>query len=209
LTIAWGNPLALLTLKTSGPIARSTDQGATWTDVLNPGVQLSAVQFAPSDDNLAYVGADNGRMWISANSGVTWNELDTSALPNARVQSIAVHWSTPRRLYVAFAGTGIRHLWRGDVDAAGNVIWFDVSGLLPAVSLPDLPLTGLALHPILEETIFVSTMLGVLRSTDGGDSWAPFDEGLPNVFVSDLDMRRNDRSLWASTMGRGIFRRYV
>jgi hypothetical protein len=54
-----------------------------------------------------------------------------------------------------------------------------------------------------------STLLGVLRSTDGGDSWAPFDEGLPNAFVSDLDMRSADRSLFASTMGRGIYRRYV
>ena len=52
-------------------------------------------------------------------------------------------------------------------------------------------------------------MLGVLRSVDGGDSWAPFDEGLPNAFVSDLDMRALDASLFASTMGRGMYRRFL
>ncbi len=209
LAIGWNNSNFLLALKQSGIVSRSTNGGNSWTDVLTPGVILTAVKFSFLTDAIAYVGSNNGRIWITTNNGINWNELDTTALPNARVQSIAVDWNHPRRLYAAFAGTGIRHLWRGEVDVANNVNWFDVSGVLPAVSLPDLPLTGIALHPWWEETIFVSTMLGVLRSTDGGDSWAPFDEGLPNAFVSDLDMRRRDRSLWVSTMGRGIYRRYV
>src|SRR4029453_50891 len=142
--------------------------------------------------------------------GTSWTELDTSVLPTAQIQSLVVAPTDPHRLYVAFAGTGIRHLFRGDLDAAGvNVAWFDVSGAMPAVSLPDLPLTGLALHPTLDEVIYVSTLLGVLRSVDGGDSWAPFDDGLPNAFISDLDIRTYDRSLWSSTMGRGIYRRYI
>ena len=209
LTISRGNHNLLLVIKTSGIVSRSTNGGTTWTDVLTPGASLSAITFAPSDDHHAYVGSTGGRVWHSADRGVTWTELDTTALPNAKIQTIAVDWTDPDRLYVAFAGSGIRHLFRGDLDVAGNVAWFDVSGVLPAVSLPDLPLTGLALHPVHDEVIYVSTLLGVLRSADGGDSWAPFDEGLANVFVSDLDMRASDRSLFASTMGRGIYRRYV
>jgi photosystem II stability/assembly factor-like uncharacterized protein len=209
LTISRSNSNLLLALKTTGAVSRSTNGGTTWTDVLNPGVSFSAVQFAPSDDHHAFVGSTSGRVWHSSDRGVNWTELDTTALPNAKIQSLVADWANPRRVYVAFAGTGIHHLFRGDVDAVGNVTWFDVSGVLPAVSLPDLPLTGLALHPVQDEVMYVSTLLGVLRSTDGGDSWAPFDEGLPNAFVSDLDMRSADRSLFASTMGRGIYRRYV
>jgi photosystem II stability/assembly factor-like uncharacterized protein len=209
LAIGWNNSNFLLALKQGGVVSRSTNGGNSWTDVLSPGVGLTAVRFSYLTDAIAYVGSTNGRIWITTDNGINWHELDTTTLPNARIQSIAVDWHHPRRLYAAFAGSGIRHLWRGEVDVANNVNWFDVSGVLPAVSLPDLPLTGLALHPSWEETLFVSTMLGVLRSTDGGDSWAPFDEGLPNAFVSDLDMRRRDNTLWASTMGRGIYRRYV
>jgi hypothetical protein len=209
LTISRANQNLLLVIKTTGVVSRSTNGGTTWTDVLTPGASLSAITFAPSDDHHAYVGSTFGRVWHSANRGLNWIELDTTTLPNAKIQSIAVDWTDPRRLYVALAGTGIRHLFRGDLDGAGAVAWFDVSGVLPAVSLPDLPLTGLALHPVHEEVLYVSTLLGVLRSADGGDSWAPFDEGLPNAFVSDLDMRVTDRSLFASTMGRGIYRRYV
>jgi photosystem II stability/assembly factor-like uncharacterized protein len=209
LAIARGNPNLLLALKAGGVVSRSTDGGATWADSPAVGTTLTAVQFAPTDDNTAYAGSATGRIWHSTDGGATWTELDTTALPDAQIQTLAVDWTNPSRLYVAFAGSGIRHLHRGDLTPAGNPTWFDVSGVLPAVSLPDLPLTGLALHPTLDEVLYVSTLLGVLRSTDGGDSWAPFDDGLPNAFVSDLDMRASGRTLYASTMGRGIYRRRV
>ena len=106
----------------------------------------------------------------------------------------------------------MRHLWRGDIGATANAVtWTDVSGRIAAASLPDLAITGLALHPTLDETIYVSNILGVYRSIDGGESWAPFDEGIPNSFVSDLDLRPRGlgAQLHASTMGRGIYRRGV
>jgi photosystem II stability/assembly factor-like uncharacterized protein len=214
----YGEPLAigrtntnlLLAIANGTSISRSTNGGNSWTSVLSPGgVSFTSVRFAPSNDQTAYAGTGDGRIWHSTNSGTSWTELDTTALPDAQIQSLAVAPTDPNRVYVAFAGTGIRHLFRGDLDAAGNATWFDVGGALPAVSLPDLPLTGLALHPTQDEVIYVSTLLGVLRSVDGGDSWAPFDDGLPNAFVSDVDIRTYDRSLWASTMGRGIYRRYI
>jgi photosystem II stability/assembly factor-like uncharacterized protein len=214
----YGEPLAigrtnanlLLAIEAGTSIVRSTNAGSSWTTVLSPaGPSFTSVRLAPSNDQEAYAGTADGRIWHSMDSGTTWTELDTTALPNAQIQSLSVAPTDPRRVFVAFAGTGVRHLFRGDLDAVGNATWFDVSGAVPALSLPDLPLTGLALHPTQEEVVYVSTLFGVLRSVDGGDSWAPFDEGLPNAFVSDLDIRFHDRSLWASTLGRGIYRRYV
>jgi photosystem II stability/assembly factor-like uncharacterized protein len=210
LAIARANTNLLLAIANGSSISRSTNGGTSWTSVLNPaGPSFTSVRFAPSNDQEAYAGTADGRIWHSSNSGTAWTELNTAALPNGQIQSLAVAQTDPRRVYVAFAGTGVRHLFRGDLDAGGNVTWFDVSGVMPALSLPDLPLTGLALHPTQDEVIYVSTLFGVLRSVDGGDSWAAFDEGLPNAFVSDLDVRSRDRTLWASTLGRGIYRRYV
>jgi photosystem II stability/assembly factor-like uncharacterized protein len=214
----YGEPLAigrtnanlLLAITNGTSISRSTNAGSSWTNVLSPGgPSFTSVRFAPSNDQKAYAGTGDGRVWHSTDSGTSWSELDTTTLPSGQIQSLAVTPTDPHRVYVAFAGTGVRHLFRGDLDGAGNVTWFDVSGAVPALSLPDLPLTGLALHPTFDEVIYVSTLFGVLRSINGGDSWAPFDEGLPNAFVSDLDVRGRDRTLWASTLGRGIYRRYV
>jgi photosystem II stability/assembly factor-like uncharacterized protein len=209
LAIANGNP-SLLLIAQGNSVRRSTNGGTTWTTTLSPGVPISAIEFAPSSDQHAYAGSDNGRVWRTTNGGQTWTELTTSGvLPAGRIHDIEIDWSDPLRIYLAFGTVGVRQCWRGDVGAGSAVTWHDVTGALPAVSLPDLALTGLALHPTLDETIYVSNILGVYRSIDGGESWAPFDDGLPNAFVSDLDVRKHDRSLYASTMGRGLYRRYV
>ena len=52
-------------------------------------------------------------------------------------------------------------------------------------------------------------ILGVYRTVDGGESWHPFDDGLPNVFITDLDLRAEDTTLFAATMGRGLYKRHV
>jgi photosystem II stability/assembly factor-like uncharacterized protein len=208
LSISRTNTSRLLAVRSNGRVARSTDGGTTWTDTLNvAGVAISAVQFAPSNDNHAYAASTNGRVWHSGDGGATWVELPNAGLPAARVHDIEVDWTDPLRVYLAFGALGIRQLWRGAIDAANNATWFDASGALPAVSLPDLALTGLALDPKYDETIYAANILGVYRSTDGGESWAPFDQGLPNSFVSDLDIRKHDRTLYASTMGRGVYSR--
>jgi photosystem II stability/assembly factor-like uncharacterized protein len=216
LAIARTNADLLLAVKSDGTVARSTTGGTganPWTTVLSPGVTISAVQFAPSNDNHAFAGSSDGRIWHSADGGASWPQLVATpaggTLPAALIHDIEVDWSDPLRIYVAFAALGVRQLWRGELGAGSSVTWFDVSGAQPAVSLPDLALTGLALDPDYEETIYVSSILGVYRSADGGESWHPFDEGLPNSWVSDLDIRKRDRALYASTMGRGLYRRYV
>jgi photosystem II stability/assembly factor-like uncharacterized protein len=208
LSISRLNGNRLLAVKSAGAVSRSTDGGTTWADTLSlPGMTVSSVTFAPSDDNHAYAASNNGRVWHSGDGGATWTELPNAGLPAVRVHDIEVDWNDPMRVYLAFGALGVRQLWRGEVTPANDAVWADVSGALPAVSLPDLALTGLALHPMYEETLFVSNILGVYRSTDGGESWAPYDEGLPNSFVSDIDVRKHDRMLYVSTMGRGVYRR--
>lgn len=210
--IAHGNTALLLAIRQgTGIITRSTSGGSAWADVLSPGVKITSVAFAPTDDKHAYAGSEDGRVWHSADAGATWAELQllpvSPALPARFVQEVAAAWGTPLRIYVALRALGVRQLWRGDVTAANKVRWTDATGAIPASSLPDLAPTALALDPVLEETIYVANVLGIYRSVDAGESWRPFDEGLPNTLVTDLDVRVHDRTLYAATFGRGLFRR--
>lgn len=219
LAIARQDPRILLATTSPGgtnymatSLYRSTDRGVTWSLIFSAVQSPTTAAFAPSDDQHAYVGGPYGQIFHSANAGQAFSVLATSGLPGTRVNRIAVDWTDPKRFYVAFGGLGVRHLWRGDIGASVSAVtWTDVSGRIPAASLPDLAITGLALHPTLDETIYVSNILGVYRSVDGGESWAPYDEGIPNSFVSDLDIRQRGlgAQLHASTMGRGIYRRGV
>lgn len=36
--------------------------------------------------------------------------------------------------------------------------------------------------------------------------WVPYQNGLPNVIVSDLEISYNDNKLWAGTHGRGLWK---
>jgi hypothetical protein len=57
-------------------------------------------------------------------------------------------------------------------------------------------------------TIWVGTQVGVYRSTDGGNTWARYGEGLPMASVTGLFIGRNGGLLRASTYGRGLWEIY-
>jgi hypothetical protein len=52
---------------------------------------------------------------------------------------------------------------------------------------------------------FIGTDVGVWASLDAGGSWSPFETGLPNVVVSDLEIHRSGGKLVAGTYGRGMW----
>jgi photosystem II stability/assembly factor-like uncharacterized protein len=216
LAIAWNNRRSLLAIDRSGPapfprmfdLLRSIDEGATWQQVLaGPGIAITVVKFAPSDDRHAYAGGRDGRIWHSADGGATWVELPRGVLPTGPIETIAVDWDDPTRIVVALRGVGPAPVWRGVMGAGGAAAWFPASGGTPETALPLLTPTALALDPAIDGAIYLASGLGVYRSLDAGDSWAPFDQGLPNCVVSDMVLRRDDRVLYACTYGRGVYRR--
>jgi len=55
-------------------------------------------------------------------------------------------------------------------------------------------------------TIYVGTDGGVYRTTDGGTVWEAFDNGIPNVVITDLTIDPEDELLVAATYGRGMYK---
>jgi photosystem II stability/assembly factor-like uncharacterized protein len=56
--------------------------------------------------------------------------------------------------------------------------------------------TALAVHPDSPETIYAGGALGgVLKSTDGGDTWTPISDAVPSLSVGDLALDPNDPSI--------------
>lgn len=53
--------------------------------------------------------------------------------------------------------------------------------------------------------LFVGTSLGVYYKDDTMSQWQPFDTGLPNVSVTDLEINLEDQKIIAATYGRGIW----
>jgi hypothetical protein len=53
--------------------------------------------------------------------------------------------------------------------------------------------------------VYVGADIGVWHSADGGLNWEPFENGLPDAPVFDLQIHPTQRLLRAATHGRGVY----
>jgi hypothetical protein len=218
---------------------RSTDSGQNWQRVEGAGGapfqaagEITALEFAVSDPSILYLGTANGALYRAVNGGQTaadWTRIDTpgspadALFPFSRIQAIRVNARNANDVWLVFGGsgvsftgrpdmilnpTGISHLFRNRnaLDING---WEDVSGSIPALSLPDVPTSAAALDDADPEVAYAGTDVGVFRTSDGGDTWWPYQDGLPRSPVVELRFNRKFRRLFAGTMGRGVHIRDV
>lgn len=189
---------------------RSIPHGNLAADSL--GEEITALAFASA--RRLYAATIRGRVYRFDRSGTSWTRTridtvgGTASLTIARpVTDIAVDPANTSggAIYVAFGGIGdYRHVWHFDGarwaarsgPAAGNV-----------ASLVDVQASALAIDPRNPRRIFAGADIGVWESRDGGATWAPFSEGLPDAPVIDLQIHPRKRLLRAATHGRGAFER--
>src|SRR5882757_502716 len=190
-----------------GTIWRSTDAGGSWTKVYELGdfhritdfeiVQdgtdqnMVAAWNSESGDNIggALRSTDNGASWFDSSSG----------LPTAffRGPRLCVSPSDPQTLlisaWLSFQSGGLFRTTDGGVN-------WTTTGWTGNQTVGDV-----ACHPVDDQTLFVTQLSGgdaVLRSQDGGATFAPFANGLENaVAPRELAFADNSRLLLASAKG--------
>jgi len=85
------------------------DAGRTWTLRAFAGTYVTAVRYAPDDDErvYAYAAGTNLGMMLSEDGGATWSSLGLQLSGNDVVGYIAPHPSDPRAVYVGSYGMDI------------------------------------------------------------------------------------------------------
>ena len=182
----------------------STNRGSTWTPSAGAqdltfgfalGDVLSAIAVAKSDTNVIYTGSAQGRAMISTTGGTSFTQI-TNGLPNRFIKSIVVSPSNPSVAYLTVSGFDSGHVFK-TINAGAS--WTDISG-----NLPNIPTNTLAIDPRNPSTLYVGTDIGVFRSTTDGGTWETFNDGMPPVIVSELDINASGL-LQAGTYGRGAY----
>ncbi|MBZ5657163.1 MAG: hypothetical protein LAO56_18005 [Acidobacteriia bacterium] len=174
------------------------------TKVMLPGITAPVSAISYVDANLLYVGTASGQIYKV--TGPAWAAalISQAPLPGRFIWDVSPLPGSPNTLIVVMSGFGGGHVWRGAVPASGAATWTDISGT-GGGQLPDIPVNALVIDPLAATTMYIGTDVGVFRTTDGGTTWAPFSDGLPNCAVFDLRLYQPGRLLRAALHGRGLW----
>jgi hypothetical protein len=88
-------------------------------------------------------------------------------------------------------------------NTAGTAVW-----TAAGTGIPDVPVNAFVIDPRNSNNLFAGTDIGVYRSTDAGNSWNPYSNGLPRVAVFDMALQDFNRVLRIATHGRGMWEIY-
>ncbi len=102
----------------SARVARTTDLGATWTNVSGnlPAAPVNAIAVDPEDNGRWFVGTDVG-IWESTDGGTTWVPFD-DGFPNTVVADLEIQKSGRKMV----AGTHGRGAWEVDIGVTGTSV---------------------------------------------------------------------------------------
>jgi hypothetical protein len=194
---------------------RSTNSAASWT-AISPDLShgpggvdgypfgtITTVAAARTSPSTIYAGTDDGRMWITRNTGGSWTEI-TAGLPTRWITRVTVDPTDANLAYVAVSGfrngDPAAHVFR---TANGGSTWQDISG-----NLPDAPVNDLVLDPRDRTRLYAASDVGVFLTTDTGATWTAAGTGLPLVPISDVEAIDTGTTtvLTAATFGLGMYR---
>lgn len=190
---------------------KSTNRSVVWTaispDLTDGGDDgnlvygtITAIDVSPVENEVIYVGTDDGNVWVSQNGGDTWESIKNN-IPKRWITNILADPNIAGRAYLTVSGfrynSDLAHVFVTE-DYGEN--WIDISS-----DLPDVPVNDIVKNSITEH-LYIATDIGVFISVDDGISWEFLGTDLPNVPIIDLDLEANDNLLVAATYGRSLYK---
>ncbi len=180
-------------------VYRTTNGGANWSQLgtisgISYGKILS-MAYAPSNTQIIYV-ASRKEVFKTIDGGNSWTQLNFN--PSLDILSMAVSSSNPQKVWITQShySSADRVLHSAD----GGNTWTDYSNSLPAI-----PVNCIVYQNGSNDGLFIGTDLGVFYRDAGMSDWIPYNNGLPNVIVNDLEISYQNTKLWAGTFGRGLW----
>ena len=166
---------------------------------------IFAINSSPFDENLVFVGTDDGNLQVTRDGGKNW-ELISKNIPNIPagtwVSSLEPGHHDRNVLYATF-----------DNHAYGDIKPYAAKTADQGKTWKTFALEGVQgyAHVIREDLknpnlLFLGTEFGLYVSNNGGDSWALFKSNLPEyVAVRDIVIQPRTNDLVLATHGRGVY----
>jgi len=165
---------------------------------------ITSLGESPLNENLLYVGTDDGRVQVSEDGGENWRS--TESLPGVRdgffVNDIRADLHEENTVYLAVdqhkAGDFAPYLYK---STDRGVTWKSLAAELPERHI----VWRIVQDHVNPDLLFIGTEFGVFFSIDGGDGWTKLSGGAPNIPFRDLVIQRRENDLVGATFGRSFY----
>lgn len=178
-------------------IWKSTNGGLNW---FNSSGKLSnkplhKIEIAPSNTNYVYaIGKSTNdnkyKIWRTTNGGQTWNIMSSH---DEYITSIAIQSISPNILWMLKSN-------RVYLSTDGGMNWIDDSG-----ALPNIPMRTIVYQKNNADALYIGTEVGIYYRNNFLPDWQPFNTGLPNVRIDELEIHYGSNRIRAATFGRGLW----
>ena len=170
----------------------------------SPFGTIVAFSESPINENLLFVGTDDGLIQITEDGGDTWRKVSgISGVPSMTyVNALYASQHDENVVYACF-----NHHKYGDFkpyiykSSDKGRTWTSISGNLPERGST----YAIEEDHIDPKLLFVGTEFGVFFSNRGGNAWVQLKAGLPTIAVRDIDIQREWNDLVLGTFGRGFY----
>lgn len=165
---------------------------------------ITSIGESPLDEQLIYVGTDDGLIQVTEDGGTTWRKIDKiHGLPQyAFVNDIKACKFNKDTVYACFDnhkyGDYKPYLMKS-TDRGKS--WEVMTGNLPNRHL----VWRIIQDHKKQDLFFLATEFGVFTTIDAGGHWSKISGGMPNISVRDLEIQRRENDLVAATFGRGFY----
>jgi len=159
---------------------------------------------SPLNENLLYVGTDDGLIQVSLEAGKTWKKFGifpgipqytyvSDLMPSKHNENV-VFASFDNRKRDDFKPYILKSTDKGNT-------WTNIAGNLPENG---------TVHTIEQDHIdpsllFVGTEFGIFFTKNNGKNWVQLKAGIPTIAVRDLTIQEREGDLVAASFGRGFF----
>lgn len=178
----------------SGDLTKDKKQGNV------PFSTIASLAESPVKFGLLYVGTDDGNVWVSKNSGGTWESIAAGLPADKWVSSISPSPHDEATVFVSLNG------YRTDdfktyvfMSSDYGKTWTSVKG-----NLPESVANVIIQDPVNANLFYCGLDNGTYVSLDAGKNWQLLNKAL-NVASYDMMVHPRDNELIVGTHGRSVF----
>jgi len=167
---------------------------------------IANVAESPVDENILYVGTDDGLIQVTTDGGENWTRYEIGKIKgvpaNAYVNDIRADLFDADTVYAALdnhkegdykpyliKSTNRGKSWKMITDGLSdkNLVW------------------RITQDHVNKDLMFLGTEFGLYFTVDGGGEWIELTGGVPTISFRDVRIQRRENDLVAGSFGRGIY----